>query len=133
MNYELRKRAALKDQPDTERFLRLANSLEEFIYRLLDPLKTNSDMCKKFGRKYLDDLLNDAIEFKQKKVALKERSSLKTSYKNYLGKLKPLILEIELCSHLKEVYALKQISVFQHLKSGLEVSLKEMEQKLFIV
>lgn len=82
MNYELRKRAELKDEPDAERFQRLANSLEEFIYCLLDPLKTNSEMCKKFGGKYLDDWLNDAIEFKQKKVALKKRSSLKTSYED---------------------------------------------------
>ena len=58
---------------DVGRFKRLANSVEEFTYRLLDPLQTNPEWCGEFGDSCLDDILYDVIEFKQKKVALKTR------------------------------------------------------------
>ena len=60
---------------DVGRFKRLANSVEEFTYSLLDPLQTDSEWCGKFGDSCLDDVLHDAIEFEQKKVALKNRNS----------------------------------------------------------
>ena len=78
--------AARKKGPDAERFQRLANSLEDFTYCLLDPLKINPVWCKEFGKNYLDGLLNDAIELKQKKVVLKKRNSLETPYEEYFGK-----------------------------------------------
>ena len=56
---------------DVGRFKRLANSVEEFTYRLLDPLQTNPEWCGEFGDSCLDDILYDVIEFEQKKVALK--------------------------------------------------------------
>ena len=58
---------------DVGRFKRLANSVEEFTYRLLDPLQTDPKWCGEFGEFCLDDILYDAIEFEQKKVALKTR------------------------------------------------------------
>ena len=70
VNYKLRQLAETIG-PDAGRFKRLANSVEEFTYRLLDPLKTDSDWCKQFGDYSLDEMLNDAIEFKQKKVGNK--------------------------------------------------------------
>ena len=70
VNYNLRKLAETIG-PDAGRFKRLANSVEEFTYRLLDPLKTNSDWCRQFGDYSLDEMLNDAIEFEQKKVGNK--------------------------------------------------------------
>lgn len=68
ISYKLRLESRKKG-PDAERFQRLANSLEEFTYCLLDPLKTNTRLCEDFGKTYLDDLVNKAIEFEQKKVA----------------------------------------------------------------
>ena len=70
VNYKLRQLVETIG-PDAGRFKRLANSVEEFTYRLLDPLKTDSDWCKQFGDYSLDEMLNDAIEFKQKKVGNK--------------------------------------------------------------
>ena len=67
VNYKLRKLAETIG-PDAGRLERLANSVEEFTYRLLDPLKTDSEWCKQFGEYSLDEMLIDAIEFKQKKV-----------------------------------------------------------------
>lgn len=90
INYRLRQRAARTKGPDAERFQRLANSLEEFTYCLLDPLKTDTHQYEGFGT-FLDDLLNHAIEFEQKKVASKKRNSPKTPYEEYFGKFKPLV------------------------------------------
>lgn len=59
---------------DVGRFKRLANSVEEFTYRLLDPLQTDPKRCGEFGDSCLDDILYDVIEFEQKKVALKNRN-----------------------------------------------------------
>ena len=56
--------------PDAERFKQLANSVEEFTYCLLDPLKSDAGWCEQFGDHSLDDILGDAIEFEQKKVTL---------------------------------------------------------------
>ena len=70
VNYKLHQLAETIG-PDAGRFKRLANSVEEFTYCLLDPLKTDSGWCKQFGDYSLDEILNDAIEFKQKKVGNK--------------------------------------------------------------
>ena len=53
------------------RLERLANSVEEFTYRLLDPLKKHLGWSKQFGDYSLDEMLIDAIAFKQKKVGNK--------------------------------------------------------------
>ena len=70
VNYKLRKLAETIG-PDAVRLERLANSVEEFTYRLLDPLKTHLGRSKQFGDYSLDEMLIDAIEFKQKKVGNK--------------------------------------------------------------
>ena len=75
MNYKLRQLAETIG-PDAGRFKRLANSVEEFTFRLLDPLKTDSGWCKQFGDYSLDEMLNDAIEFEQKKVGKKAKCVL---------------------------------------------------------
>jgi len=66
VNHKLR---GLADRmsPDAERFKQLANSVEEFTYCLLDPLKSDAGWCEQFGDHSLDDILDDAIEFEQKK------------------------------------------------------------------
>ena len=71
VNYKLRKLAETIG-PDAVRLERLANSVEEFTYRLLDPLKNDSGWSKQFGDYSLDKMLIDAIEFKQKKVGNKQ-------------------------------------------------------------
>ena len=55
---------------DTERFTQLANSVEEFTTSFLDPMRSNEDRRKEFGEYLLDEVLDDAIELKQKKVSL---------------------------------------------------------------
>lgn len=73
VNYKLRQLSETAVRPvDAERFKRLANSVEEFTYRLLDPLKTDSETCEYFGYPSLDKMLNYAIEFEQKKVKNKK-------------------------------------------------------------
>lgn len=47
----------------------LANSVEEFTYSLLEPLKADQELQEQFGNA-LDDILDDAIQLKQKKVYL---------------------------------------------------------------
>ena len=71
MSFQLRRLADNKG-PDEGRFNQLANSVEEFTYCLLDPLKSNQDFREHFGEYYLDFIMEDAIEF-SKKVPLKER------------------------------------------------------------
>lgn len=73
VNYKLRQLAETIG-PDAVRFKRLANSVEEFTYRLLDPLTTDPDLREQFGDYSLDYVLNDAIEFEQKKVTLNMRN-----------------------------------------------------------
>lgn len=69
VSFELRKLADDKG-PDEERFTQLANSVEEFTSALLDPLKADKRRREEFGDA-LDDILDDAIRLKQKKVPLK--------------------------------------------------------------
>jgi len=54
--------------PEVGRFRQLANSVEEYIYCLLDPLKSDAGKREQFGDYVLDEILDDAIEFEQKKV-----------------------------------------------------------------
>lgn len=49
-------------------FNKLANSVEDFTTCLLNPLQTDQLLRKGFGNFILDDILDDAIELKQKKV-----------------------------------------------------------------
>lgn len=57
--------------PKVAKFKQLANSVEEFTYCLLDPLKSNLDhLCEQFGDYSLDFIFDDALEFEQKKVTL---------------------------------------------------------------
>ena len=72
VSFKLRKLAE-KMGPDKERFDKLANSVEEFTTCLIDPLRSDKDRRRQFGDYVLDDLLNVAIENKQKKVTLKEK------------------------------------------------------------
>ena len=72
MNFKLRKRAAGMG-PDKERFNQLADSVEEFTASLLDPLRSNKDMCAQFGDCILDGILDVAIENNQKKVLLEKK------------------------------------------------------------
>lgn len=69
VNFKLRGLAE-KTGCDVGMFKQLANSVEEFSYRLLDPLKSDPGWCKQFGDNSLDYILDDAIELEQKKVTL---------------------------------------------------------------
>ncbi|KAJ7330695.1 hypothetical protein OS493_021622 [Desmophyllum pertusum] len=66
VNFELR-RLAEKKGPDKERFNQLANSIEEFTISLLDPMRRDEGWRKQFGDHLLDGILDDAIEFEQKR------------------------------------------------------------------
>lgn len=55
--------------PDEKRLKHLANSIEEYNSSLLDPLKANQERQEQFGDA-LDEILEDAIHLKQKKVCL---------------------------------------------------------------
>ena len=66
MSSELRRLADSKG-PDEERFNELANSVEEFTSSLLDPLRAEQRRREEFGVA-LDEILDDAIQLKQKKV-----------------------------------------------------------------
>ena len=73
VSYQLHKLADAKG-PDAVRFERLANSVEEFTYCLLDGLKIDPVWCKYFGDRCLDDFIDDAIGYEQKKVMLNDNS-----------------------------------------------------------
>ena len=49
-------------------FNKLANSVEDFTTRLLDPMQSNQNQRLGFGYFILDDILDDAIDLEQKKV-----------------------------------------------------------------
>ena len=49
-------------------FDKLANSVEDFTTRLLDPMQSDQMQREGFGYFILDDILDDAIELEQKKV-----------------------------------------------------------------
>ena len=51
-------------------FIKLANSVEDFTTRLLDPMQSNQQQREGFGYFILDDILDDVIELEQKKVIL---------------------------------------------------------------
>ena len=49
-------------------------SVEEFIYCLLDPINGPNWSVESFGDYCLDDILDDAIGYEQKKVILNDNS-----------------------------------------------------------
>ncbi|XP_068739836.1 short transient receptor potential channel 7-like [Montipora capricornis] len=65
---KLRKKAK-KNGPDNERFHHLANSVEEFVFCFLDPLRPGAkkEDRQQFGEYVLDDIFHDAVDFQQKK------------------------------------------------------------------
>jgi len=63
---ELRVRADEKG-PDEEEFTKLANSVDEFSYSLLNPLKLDVELRHAFADS-LADVMDKAIDKKQKKV-----------------------------------------------------------------
>lgn len=65
INFELRRRANQKE-PDEKSFHQLADSVENFTFRWLDPLTYDQKMCEEFGNG-LDGILKDAIQLNQKK------------------------------------------------------------------
>ena len=67
-NFELR-RFANKKGPSEEEFTQLANSVDQFTSCLLDPLKSNTEARHAF-RDSLDDVMDSAINWEQKKVKL---------------------------------------------------------------
>ena len=52
-------------------FNKLANSVENFTTRLLDPMQSDQLQREGFGYFILDDILDEAIDLKQKKVMSK--------------------------------------------------------------
>lgn len=52
-------------------FNKLADSVENFTTRLLDPMQSNQNQRLGFGYFILDDILDDAIDLEQKKVMQK--------------------------------------------------------------
>ena len=52
-----------------EMFNKLANSVEDFTTRLLDPMQSDQYQREGFGYFILDDILDEAIDLKQKKVS----------------------------------------------------------------
>ncbi|XP_078369943.1 uncharacterized protein LOC144653736 [Oculina patagonica] len=66
VNYRLRNLAKSKGS-EGEMFNKLANSVEDFTTRLLDPMQSDQLQREGFGYFILDDILDDAIELKQKK------------------------------------------------------------------
>ncbi|KAL9952839.1 hypothetical protein ACROYT_G040152 [Oculina patagonica] len=66
VNFELHKLADRKGA-DEERFDQLANTVEAFINSLLDPLRSDKKSREEFGVHFLDHIIDDAIDFNQKK------------------------------------------------------------------
>ena len=54
-----------------EMFNKLANSVEDFTTRLLDPMQSDQMQREGFGYFILDVILDEAIDLKQKKVMSK--------------------------------------------------------------
>ena len=67
-NFQLR-RLASKKGPSEEDFTELANSVDKFTSCLLDPLKSDTEARHAF-RDSLDDVMDSAINWEQKKVNL---------------------------------------------------------------
>ena len=70
VNHRLRVLANSKGS-EGEMFHKLANSVEDFTTRLLDPMQSDQLQREGFGYFILDDILDDAIDLEQKKVMLK--------------------------------------------------------------
>ena len=67
------RRIADQKGPHEEQFIKLANSVDEFSYSLLNPLTSDEELRHAFADS-LDDVMDAAIEMEQKKV--KNQSSL---------------------------------------------------------
>lgn len=67
-NFELR-RLADKKGPDEEDLTKLASTLDEFIFRLFDPLRSGGRIRDVFLKAAVDDVMDAAIELKQKNVS----------------------------------------------------------------
>ena len=67
VSFKLRRLADSKG-PDEGRFNQLANSVEEFTYCLLDPLRSDKGQREQFGEHVLDYIVDEAIDLDQKKV-----------------------------------------------------------------
>ena len=65
-SFVLRRRADKKG-PDEEELTKLANSVDEFSYSLLNPLKSDTEFRHAFADS-LDHIMDAAIEMEQKKV-----------------------------------------------------------------
>ena len=65
-SFALRQRADKKG-PDEEEFTKLANSVDEFSYSLLNPLKSDIEFRHAFADS-LDHVMDEAIAKEQKKV-----------------------------------------------------------------
>ena len=61
------RRRADKKGPDEEELTKLANSVDEFSYSLLNPLKSDTEFRHAFADS-LDHVMDAAIEMEQKKV-----------------------------------------------------------------
>ena len=61
------RRRADKKGPDEEEFTKLANTVDEFSYSLLNPLKSAIELRHAFADS-LDPVMDAAIEMEQKKV-----------------------------------------------------------------
>ena len=85
VSYELFKAAEKKGRTDKERFNQLAMSVEKYTSSLLDPLRGNQEEREEFGDA-LDEILDEALQFRQKKVTLKQTEKI---YKE------PQILKLE--------------------------------------
>ncbi|XP_020619072.1 short transient receptor potential channel 2-like isoform X3 [Orbicella faveolata] len=66
VNYRLRSLAKSKGS-EGEMFNKLADSVEDFTTRLLDPMQSDQSQRYGFGHFILDDILDDAIDLEQKK------------------------------------------------------------------
>ncbi|KAJ7393104.1 hypothetical protein OS493_008403 [Desmophyllum pertusum] len=68
VNNRLRNLAKSKGS-EGQMFDKLANSVEDFTTRLLDPMQSDQMQREGFGYFILDDILDDAIELEQKKMS----------------------------------------------------------------
>lgn len=71
VSYELRRLASRK-LPNVDDVANMASSVEEFTNRLIDPLKFDFNLRAGLGRCF-DDVMENAIEFEQKKVRTEAR------------------------------------------------------------
>ena len=77
------RRRADKKGPDEEELTKLANSVDEFSYSLLNPLKSDTEYRHAFADS-LDHVMDAAIEMDQKKVG----------NQSYLTRLQNVIAEV---------------------------------------